>query len=94
MAKFRKRPVEVDAVQYGLGLPIAAFDINCPDWIDRAYNDGTLTNGQVDGQTKLRVRTLEGPIYASPGDWIIMGTRGEIYPCKPDVFSEVYEAVQ
>lgn len=37
--------------------------------------------------------TLEGVIFAIPGDWIIRGVKGEIYPCKPDIFAETYEQV-
>lgn len=46
-------------------------------------------------QTKkeMIVQTLEGPLRASPGDWIITGIKGEQYPCKPDVFSKTYEPV-
>jgi hypothetical protein len=39
------------------------------------------------------VQTLEGPLHASPGDWIITGVRGEQYPCKPDVFEKTYVRV-
>ncbi len=37
------------------------------------------------------VETLEGPLTVSPGDWIITGVQGEIYPCKPDIFTQIYE---
>lgn len=39
------------------------------------------------------IQTLEGPLNASIGDWIITGIRGEQYPCKPDVFERTYEEV-
>ena len=39
------------------------------------------------------IQTLEGPVRAAPGDWIITGIRGEQYPCKPDVFEKTYEPV-
>ena len=39
------------------------------------------------------INTLEGPLRAAPGDWIITGVRGEQYPCKPDVFKKTYEPV-
>jgi len=39
------------------------------------------------------VQTLEGPLRAVPGDWIITGIRGEQYPCKPDVFAKTYEPI-
>lgn len=42
---------------------------------------------------ELIIHTLEGPLRAAPGDWIITGVRGEQYPCKPDVFEKTYEPV-
>lgn len=39
------------------------------------------------------VQTLEGPLTAQVGDYIITGIRGEKYPCKPDVFLKTYEEV-
>lgn len=49
-------------------------------WIDPA--DGALM-----------IRTLEGDMKASFGDFIIRGVNGEFYPCKPDIFAKTYEAV-
>lgn len=46
-----------------------------------------------DGSGSIIVQTLEGPLTASPGDWIIKGVTGEFYPCKPDVFDLTYEGV-
>lgn len=42
---------------------------------------------------EMVVHTLEGPLIASPGDWIITGINGERYPCKPDIFEKTYERV-
>ena len=39
------------------------------------------------------IQTLEGPLRAAPGDWIITGLRVEQYPCKPDIFEKTYELV-
>jgi hypothetical protein len=39
----------------------------------------------------LAVYTLEGVMKASVGDWIIRGVKGELYPCKPDIFEATYE---
>lgn len=44
-------------------------------------------------QEEKIIHTLEGPLKASPGDWIITGIRGEEYPCKPDVFDKTYEPI-
>lgn len=39
------------------------------------------------------IESLEGPMFASPGDYIITGVNGEQYPCKPDIFEKTYEKV-
>lgn len=44
-------------------------------------------------QLTLTIVTLEGSMSASPGDWIIRGVKGEIYPCKPDIFAATYDSV-
>lgn len=41
----------------------------------------------------IMINTLEGRMKANVGDWIIKGIKGEIYPCKPDIFEATYEAV-
>ena len=41
----------------------------------------------------VQIATLEGVMTANPNDWIIQGVKGEIYPCKPDIFQATYEAV-
>lgn len=45
-------------------------------------------------QEEKIIQTMEGPLKASPGDWIITGVREEEYPCKPDVFDRTYEPVK
>jgi len=42
---------------------------------------------------EMTIKTLEGDMHASPGDWIITGIKGEQYPCKPDIFEKIYEPV-
>ena len=42
---------------------------------------------------EVYIQTLEGVMKANPGDWIIRGVKGELYPCKPDVFEATYEEV-
>lgn len=84
MARYRKRPVIVDAIQIvpgdvGVTLAVSYF-LGDRGW--RATEDGGFD-----------VDTLEGTMHASPGDWIIRGVKGEHYPCKPDIFEATYEAV-
>ncbi len=49
---------------------------------------------QYNGLYPLAIQTLEGPIIARPGDWIITGIKGEKYPCKPEIFRASYEPVE
>ncbi len=41
----------------------------------------------------MQIPTLEGRMRANIGDWIIRGMKGEVYPCKPDIFEATYEPV-
>ena len=44
-------------------------------------------------ELKMEIHTLEGVMHAQPGDYVIKGIQGELYPCKPDIFNETYEPV-
>jgi hypothetical protein len=81
--KFRKKPVEIEAWQN-------ADDQQMPAWLDNAYRAGKV---QVGGGGAIYIHTLEGMMRAAPGDWIIKGVQGELYPCKPDIFAQTYERV-
>ena len=67
-----------------------------PVWFVEAMMDGRVFSGVSSGSTSEKERvgmfidTLEGPREVSPGDWIIKGTGGEIYPCKHSVFEATY----
>lgn len=80
MTLFRKKPVVLEAVQW-LGSIVAienTFGLQFP-----TYGEGR------DGS--LRIATLEGDHECRINDWIIRGVKGEFYPCKPDIFAELYE---
>lgn len=83
MAKFRKKPVVIEAVQWTGDI------LDAETIVEFAANAAQPTVGfQGD---KLVIYTLEGVMEASPGDWIIRGVKGEMYPCKPDIFAATYE---
>ena len=42
----------------------------------------------------IKIETLEGDMVGRVGDWLITGTQGEQYPCKDDIFREIYEEVE
>ena len=84
MAKFRKKPVVIDAFRFG------AEDV--PQWWTLAREQKRVRE-DVRGEYAL-IGTLEGTMQARVGDFIIRGVQGEIYPCKPDIFAATYEAVE
>jgi hypothetical protein len=81
MSRYRKKPVEIDAMRYdGSTESIAALS----EFTGRVLR----ATSEV-----LVIETLEGNMIANPGDWIIRGIQGEFYPCKPDIFEATYERV-
>ena len=90
MLKFRKKPVVIEAVQY-----IGGGNVNprgaVPMWLWAALETGEAY--YTNGADPLKLVTLEGDLTVSPGDWIIQGIKGELYPCKPDIFAATYEPV-
>lgn len=76
--KYRKKPVVVEAFKYGYE--------NTPEW---------FRNTEIVelGVRYCSIKTLEGVMTAHVGDYIIKGIKGEIYPCKSDIFEATYEGV-
>lgn len=83
--KFRKLPVEVEAMQLE---PTVKSMMEAVDWIEAGGSTSSYHFGNVS------ITTLEGTMFAVPGDWIIKGVEGEFYPCKPDIFEKTYEEVK
>lgn len=88
--KYRKKPVVIEAEQFTsnneVGSPTMDRIVN---WINQGRDEcGAWHNG-----TDIFIRTLEGEMRATVGDWIIRGVKGEFYPCKPDIFAATYEPV-
>lgn len=91
--RYRKKPVVIDAVQWDGTEACMKVVLELVDF-DKLPSDGIhVNNGLGYGPTEgtLDIPTLEGVMTASPGDWIIRGVKGEIYPCKPDIFEATYE---
>jgi hypothetical protein len=93
--KFRKKPVEIEAFQ--MTEERRASNADWPEWMHHAWQLGRETPGSlwptVEGTSEgtLSIGTLEGAHLVSWDDWIIQGVKGEIYPCKPDIFLLTYE---
>jgi hypothetical protein len=92
-ATYRKRPVEVQAVQYTRRFA-------WPEWFQDRVSQGTVKvfgTGKFAAPTDecyCMIDTLEGTHRCYDGDWIIQGVKGELYPCKPDIFAMTYEKVE
>jgi len=88
MAKFRKKPVVIEAFQWTGGID----QEKDPKWHSAKINIGDIYfDAPGTPQCVMRIITLEGVMAAQCGDWIIQGVNGEIYPCKPDIFQKTYE---
>lgn len=85
MAKYRKKPIIIEAEQFTEKTK------------DRVFNFVTC-NKSADfdtvGKSILKIQTLEGVMTASLGDYVIKGISGEFYPCKADIFKTTYDLVE
>ena len=79
--KYKKKPIIIEAFKW-------MYDVAPEWWVKRRDLMIEVQTGAV------LIPTLEGKMEAKPGDWIIQGIKGEIYPCKPDIFEATYEKVE
>ena len=78
--KYRKKPVVIDAMIF----TVENYK-ECEAFIGKDNVDNTLSYPNI--------KTLEGVMRVSVGDYIIRGVQGECYPCKPDIFKATYDRV-
>lgn len=86
---YKKKPVVIKAIQWtGKNLreviDFTGLHDSAKKWSWAEYEEVVKREG-------LKIFTLEGPLMASIGDYIIRGVAGEFYPCKPDIFEKTYE---
>jgi hypothetical protein len=80
--KYRKKPVVIEAFKWMTDV--------VPQW----WKDAKGIEIEVSSGCAF-IPTLEGVMHrADAGDWIIQGVKGELYPCKPDIFAATYEPVE
>lgn len=89
MPKFRKQPVVIDAIRWtGDNLKevidFTGLHPSAHKWTWEQFESIVATEG-------LKIFTLEGPLLACVGDWIIKGVKGEFYPIKESIFKLTYE---
>ena len=96
MSQYRKKPVVVEAVRWNGKYTDGT---EWPDWFREAVDSGLIhgAGATLLPETALSkhalIGTLEGEMRADVGDMIIRGVKGEIYPCKPDIFAATYDPV-
>lgn len=78
--KYRKKPIVVEAEQF------------FPD--KEPWPSGVVKDPAPHVTASWWIHTPEGGHVVVPGDWIITGIQGELYPCKPDIFEATYEPVE
>lgn len=91
-AQYRKRPVVIDAMRYD-GTPDSVLAIEEAFGASIVYKHDAR-DPKVKQGLPASILTLEGPMTANPGDWIVRGIQGECYPVKPDIFEATYELVE
>lgn len=86
--KFKKKPITLEAVQHFNDMGTRTAEI--PVWLIKACSDGIVF---ADGAQTF-IKSLEGNMLVSDGDWIVRGVKGELYAVKPDIFAQLYDPVQ
>lgn len=86
---YRKKPVVIQAVQWFPGHLVegVAVETNVP--VPSRAGGTAFTIPEI-----AYIETLEGRMQVSPGDYVIRGVQGELYPCKPDIFAATYEVCE
>lgn len=87
MTKYRKKPVVIEAIRWDTEENINKIIEWLGSNLIREERDGCAVVGNW-------IKTLEGNMMVSWGDYIIQGVNGEFYPCKPDIFEKTYEKVE
>lgn len=91
--KYRSRPTIIEAIKVCEAYAIAQHGrwTEAPFWVMQAYVNGVLSFVEDCQGYKVNVLTLEGTMTAGPEDMIIRGLKGELYPCKAEVFALRYD---
>ena len=87
MARYRKKPVVIEAIQF-----LRSNVDSVREFTNNTAHTFTIEK-RIDGIATCIIPTLEGQHLATEGDFIIKGVQGEFYPCKPDIFELTYEEI-
>lgn len=90
--RYIKKPVVVEAFQ--MTEQHRHNNFYWPQWLHDAWNKDPTEVGAVfpvPGSSEVQINTLEGLMRVNTNDFIIQGVKGELYPCKPDIFHATYQ---
>lgn len=96
MAKYRKKPVVVEAWQLTQESILASTpkEKQLPLEITQNPKIKIHVTDKIEDSQWAEIETLEGKMIAGANDFIIKGVNGEFYPCKPDIFEKTYERAE
>lgn len=93
MKKYRKKPVIINALTFDelvkYGIENAENMLNGIPWFFKV-NGHPISH---ENDECYLIETLEGTMSMTPQDMLIIGLKGEIYPCKLDIFNLSYEPI-
>lgn len=84
--RFVKKPIVVEAFRWAGGEDMT----DLPEWFRDGMAGGVVAFCTMFGVRNISFEVSGGTVYAAPGDWVIRGVEGEIYPCQPSVFEATY----
>lgn len=90
--KYRKKPVLIEAFQLTEQVALDHLIDDKPLPFGVTLEGSFHPKNRILWSASATIETLEGLMKANIGDWIIKDVKGELYPCKPDIFEETYEA--
>lgn len=88
--KYKRKSIVIDAIEVKT-ISGARDTSEIPPWVAGVIMGGMIKPCE---QHLFIIKTLEGDVYADSGDYIVRGTRGELYLCEPDIFEQIYELVE
>jgi hypothetical protein len=94
LAKYRKKPIVVEAVQWFPGVNIEGVIVSPGYGMPPDIQDRVLHGINPEIPKCGAIWTLEGWRLVRPGEWVITGIKGEKYPCKPDIFEATYDPIK
>ena len=91
--KYRKKPVIIKAIRW-TGINLEEVKEFVGESLIYDIQDAAWQCGNGIPSVDMKIKTLEGDMVITKGDYIIKGVNGEFYPCKPDIFEKTYEIIK